>query len=143
MPFAVCRGAQPDLCKRVDNCRPSMLWVTMCAGCGQAVYNIPPLCTACPWAVHMVIHSMLAVIQRLHRSCPSLPALALGFPVRRKLQPALPLRRLRRVPPAGDIIENRNRSGGAAPRDKQVPYAGHPKRRNLSHDTDYFANQKI
>ena len=39
--FAGCRGASPERCKRVDNSRLRLPWVTLCAGCVQGVYNTP------------------------------------------------------------------------------------------------------
>lgn len=52
---AGCRGASSDLCKRVGRCYFRMLWVTLCAGCGQAVYNgcscryAQPVHEPCTW----------------------------------------------------------------------------------------------
>lgn len=52
--FAGCRGASPELCKRVDNSRLRLPWVTLCAGCVQGVYNTPhryarPVHEPCTW----------------------------------------------------------------------------------------------
>lgn len=100
--FAGYRGASPELCKRVDNSRLRLPWVTLCAGCVQGVYNTPhryarPVHEPCTW--------LSMATWELSNVCTALPFAPPGcsrLPASRSCRLSLSLRRPAPCPASRD-----------------------------------------